>query len=316
MRVWARTMARMARSEVRQTIKRIRRQLSSAQRSEFAVLDGAIDDATTTITLADDPSPAIRAGSLLNLDLEVMRLRADPAGKICEVRRGWQDSEAVTHADGDEIAVNPRFSMLDIYEAMVDEITSWPAGIYRVESQTFAFATDAQTIELPAAWADMYRVLGVAAHRDDSWLGQVTAATKWPGVGGWSLLTTPVGTIDQALTSGRLLRILDPALVGTVVVTIAGPLLAFAMEMSADLIEDVGIPASALDIVDAGVKLRLSIDGEYGRTGRTVQGDSRDASETPIASMVPWMQLLQATYRRRLSDEVWKLHEQWPPRMS
>lgn len=309
------TVSDMARSEVRQTARRIRRQLASGQRSEYAVLDGAIDDAATTITLADDPSPAIKSGGLLHIDLEVMRLRANPVGKVCTVVRGWQDSQAVAHDDGDEIAVNPRFSMQDIYEAMVDEITSWPAGIFRVEAQTFAFATDAQTIELPAEWADMYRVLGVAAHRDET-LYTGSAGTRVPGVGGWSLLTTTIGTIDQALTSGRLLRLQDPCLVGTVVVTIAGPLLAFDMELTADLIEDIGIPASALDIVDKGVKLRLATDGEYGRTGRTTQGDSRDASETPIGSVVPWLQLLQTDYRRRLSEEVWKLHEQWPIRMN
>lgn len=306
------TIPHMARSEVHTTIRRIRRQLHSGHRLEYAELAADIDADDTTVTLLDDPPKSIATGAIIEVGIEQMRVRSlNAAAKTMVVARGFADSEPAAHTTGDEVTVNSRFSKLDIYEALVSELNAWGPTIYRVEATSFDFASGAQTLELPVEWIGMYYPISVRGKRttETSILG--TTWTKWPRLDA-SLISAPVATLSDASTSGLLMRIPDASFVGNVWVAVAMPLLATDVPLTGDLVEDVGVPHSALDLVDLGVKRRLAYDGEYGRATRDVQGDSRDAAENPPGSNAAWLRLVDAQYMRRMSEESYKLLSTYP----
>jgi hypothetical protein len=309
-------MSPMARSEVHTTIRRIRRQLHSGHRLEYLELAVAITDSDTTLTVLDDLPRSVQRNSIIEVGIEQMRVRGyNESAKTIEVNRGWADSDPVAHSMGDEVTINSRFSKLDIYDALVSEVNSWGPTIYRVEASTFAYVLGSQTVELPVEWVGMYFPISVRGKRSgqvttDGFLFPITY-TKWPRLDA-TLLSTPVATLPDANTSGLLMRIPDSSFVGTVYIAVALPLQATDVLLTADLVEDVGVPNSAIDLVDLGVKRRLAFDGEYGRAQRDVQGDARDAAENPPGSNAAWLRLLDATYMRRMSEESYKLLNQNP----
>lgn len=301
----------MARTEVHTTVRRIRRQLHSGHRLETASLATAVDSDDTAIIFQDDLPSSVKTNAILDIGVELMRVRSINTGtKTATVVRAAADSEADDHAVGDEISINPRFSKLDIYDALVAELNSWGPDLFRVEADVFAYPEGSQTVELPIGWEGFYRVLAMSGKRTVAdW--DTTAPTKWPGLAG-SVTRAPVATLSDALNSGLLLRVPDVTFSGSVYVAVAMPLLADEVALTADLVEDVGVPASALDIVDMGVKRRLIIDSEFGRSGRDVQGDTRSAAENPAGSNVPVLRVIDAQYFRRISEEHYKLLALWP----
>lgn len=299
----------MARSDIITTYRRIRRQMGSAHRNEFGVLDTAMDLDDTAVVFDGTPPRNVVAGTMLGIDLEMMRV-VSVAGSTATVLRGWADSEAATHAVDTEIAINPRFSLLDIAEAAIAEVDSWGPKLWRSESQVLAAAEAAETVELPAEWLDMYYVTGVRrfiAESDDT--------TKWPTMD-YSLSRHGVGVIDSALTSGMLLRLPGWCSAGSVVVEAALPLTIRDYPLSSDLIDDCGFAPGMIDLLELGVKMRLMADGEIGRSSRQVQGDSRLAQENPVGSMVPVLQLYQRQYDRKMAMEQQRLYARHPLRMA
>jgi hypothetical protein len=118
-----------------------------------------------------------------------------------------------------------------------------------------------------------------------------------------------------ASTSGLLLRLVNPVESGTLFVSAAMPIVAGEPALTDDLVDDVLVPASLLDVLEMGVKLRLVQDGEWARTARQAQDDSRRTAEVPPGSTVQPMQFGVAMYRNRRQEEVNKLRAQYPIRV-
>lgn len=304
----------MARSDVRTTAKRIRRQMKSGHRSEAAQLGVALDGDDTTVTFDGDLPASLKINSILNINLELMRVKAEPNRTLntCVVARGWEDSDPAVHAIGDEIAINPRFSLVDIYEEMVSEIESWGPSIFQVAHETFAVTAESYTVELPLEWIGNFGIIDVRRFFSDQW-GD-SNPTAWPTVQNWNLMTTGAGIIDSATTSGLLLRLGDRMATGFAHVTVALPLSMQDALLGADLIDDIGLPSSSLDLLELGVRIRLLSQSEVGRSSRQPQGDSRRAEETPVGSIVPVLQLLERQYQKRMMMEQRKHYARYPLR--
>ncbi len=294
----------MARTQVLATLKRIRRQLHSGHRSEVNLLSTGIDATTPTVVLQLTPGASVIAGAVLSVDLELMRITA-VVGSTVTVLRGWLDSTAATHDAVAEVMVNPRFALLDVYEAMIAEIDSWGPQLYRIETAELSIV-DQEAVELPAEFISMYGLCRVQRKQD-------AAASHWPshdvrlvrGGVGWT----------GASTSGLLLRLVNPVESGTLFVSAAMPIVAGEPALTDDLVDDVLVPASLLDVLEMGVKLRLVQDGEWARTARQAQDDSRRTAEVPPGSTVQPMQFGVAMYRNRRQEEVNKLRAQYPIRV-
>ena len=218
----------MARTQVLATLKRIRRQLHSGHRSEVNLLSTGIDATTPTVVLQLTPGASVIAGAVLSVDLELMRITA-VVGSTVTVLRGWLDSTAATHDAVAEVMVNPRFALLDVYEAMIAEIDSWGPQLYRIETAELSIV-DQEAVELPAEFISMYGLCRVQRKQD-------AAASHWPshdvrlvrGGVGWT----------GASTSGLLLRLVNPVESGTLFVSAAMPIVAGEPALTDDLVDDV-----------------------------------------------------------------------------
>lgn len=242
----------------------------------------------------------------------------DTVNKKATVLRGWLDSIAVYHYANDEVQVDPRFPLSDILDTMIDELASWPPDLYQVTDQTFtitsSFYTDNVTFELPASWIGMLGVLDVRRNTPgDAYSG--VADTRWPEVRYRLQRGTPAGFLG-APNSGLLLRLLDSVWQGSLYVRVALPFDTSTFELDTDLVDDVGIASSMLDVLTMGVKLRLMGDQENARSARSAQDDVRIAQEVPPGSATNSRNAMWAMYLRRRSEEMNRLRRFDPPRFN
>lgn len=245
----------------------------------------------------------LQPGAMVFIGVEAMRVTAvSTANSTIDVLRGQQDSTAVAHTDGDEILINPRFSPLDIFDAMQDEIASYGPQLFRVDTQEFAVADVQDTLELPIEWNDCYTVLDVRRQWTDN--GDVSS---WPRVNFRFQRMGPTATAGKSI-----IRFLNTMQAGTVYVQVARPFVLVDFTMATDLIADTLLPESMLDVLAMGTKLRLLVDNENGRTARTAQDEPRRAEETPVGATVQPYQFNNALYRNRRQEEVNKLRALWP----
>lgn len=297
----------MARTTVANVIERCRRQLASSLRNEVNTLGASLDATETVVTLTYDLPAGLTAGSILSVGKELMRVVAISApAKEATVIRGWQDSDGETHATGDEVMINPRFTRYDIYDAIVDEISSWEPNLYYVESYQWAVAQTDETVELPASMADSLGVVEVRRQwtQDDD-------NTSWPTID-WRIMRGTVGTWDLATTSGLVIRLMPNhgyMRAGSVHALIARPFDVTTAELveTDDLVTDMNLSQSMIDLLVLGVKMRLMGDDEHGRSGRFTQDEPRRTEEVPVGSALTVAQTLRSTYNRRMGDEMRKL---------
>lgn len=296
---------------VLQMVNRVRRQLDSGHRNEYNRLDAAINSSTQSVVLEFTPNANVEVGDIFNVDLEVMRVVAYNSGtRTATVVRGYLDSTAASHADEAELLINPRFSMLDAFTALVDEINSWGPQLYRVASDEFAVTAGTDVLELPSAWANAYGLVGVFRRWDDD---AQESTYSWPQLS----IRLQRATTDWSLAapnSGLLVRFIEGVAAGNVLAIAALPFSATGASTTTDLETGLYIPASYLDFLALGVKLRLVQDGEWGRMARDQQDDSRRSEETPVGSGVSTMNFGWATYTRRREEEVNKLLARHPIR--
>lgn len=308
----------MARSTVENTVERIRRQLASSLRLEVNTLGANLNASTTTVTLTYDLSTSLFAGSILSVGTELMRvISVNANSKEVTVIRGWQDSDAGSHTTGDEVLINPRFTRFDIYDAIVDEITSWWPRLFSVASYQWTVTDEDEVVELPASMADAIGVVEVRRQWTDAYSATSTN-DSWPTIN-FRLMRGTVGTWDAVSASGLLIRLIPNHAVqrdGTIHALIAQPfdVTTTTLAESDDLVADVGLLPSMLDLLTLGVKLRLMGDDENGRSARIVQDEPRRVEEIPPGSSLSVAQTMRANYERRLGDEVRKLQTKYPMR--
>lgn len=292
-------------------VNRVRRQLDSGHRNEYNQLNGALNNSTTSVVLEFEPNANVEVGDVINIDFELMRVVAYNSGtKTATVVRGYLDSTAAAHADDAEVMINPRFSMLDAYTALVDEINSWGPQLYRVAADEFTVAAGTDVLEIPASWASMYGLVGVYRRWDDD---AQEAPYAWPQLG----IRLVRATTDWSLgapNSGIMIRFVDAVAAGTVLVVVALPFSAAAATSTSDLETDLFVPREYHDFLALGAKLRLIQDGEWGRLSRDQQDDSRRSEETPVGSAVSSLNFGFATYRNRREEETNKLYARHPIR--
>lgn len=299
----------MARTAVSEVVEKIRRQMAASMRGELNILNGSHDASITTITFTYDLPASLVAGAVISVETESMYVLAvSTTNRTATVIRGWQDSTGATHASGTEAWINPRFTGFDIFEALYDELAGMPTGIYKVYGDTIAVADAAQTLELPAAYTGLY---GLTDVRRNWTAGDSTA---WPRLN--VRLQTGVGaTWDGAATSGVLLRFIDLVSAGNLYVEAALPLVLTTFTSATDLVSDVGLPATALDVAVMGVKTRLMVDQEMGRSQRSSQDDSRAAEEVPPGAALSAANAQRSYYMQRRAEEIARLAALHPIRV-
>lgn len=293
---------------VRNVIDRVRRQLSSSHRWEVNTLTDAVDASQTTITLTYDATPALDVGSILCINDETMRVMAVDADGTLTVLRGWDASPPGVH-DPDEVAwINPRFTTSQLVDELEAEIRGLPAGLFRVVGYQYAVAADDGVTELPATFTGMYALL--EARRN--WTEDDTNA--WPRLNCRVQRADPTTWTDVS-TSGVLIRYTEPVYAGSVHVSVAMPFDVTTFTLDTDLVSDVGLGASMLDVVELGVRVRLMMAAEAGRSQRSGQDDGRRAEEVPPMAAAQAALTLRQLYDRRLQEEMTRLRALYPLRL-
>lgn len=300
----------MAKSNVGTTVKRIRRHLGQGHRQEQTVLTNNISTSDLVFSLNTLP-PGIRPGVTIGIGLELMLVTAvDVTATDVTVARGFLDSDAAAHIAGDLVDISPRFSNLDIVDAMQSEVAGWGQTIYRVEDDTFAVNTSASTLELPVAWAAALGVISVRQSEIRS-----TADTVWPELDA-TLYRGTAGGFDGAPTSGLMLRFHEPIRSGAVHVTVALQFDSSVLEtLTNDLLTDAHMDRGMIDLLELGAQRRLVSNTGDARGARSAQDEARRAEETPYGQMVSMSQLQMALYNKRHVEVSSLLRRKYPIRM-
>ena len=301
----------MSRNTVEAVIERVRRQLNSALRQESNFLAVNVNDSATTLTVEFDLTPAIQFGAVLSIGKELMRVVSfNASSKEITVKRGWQDSDAESHSTGEEILINPRFTRYDIYDALIDEVSSWSPDLFKVESYQWDVVDNQETVELPVGLSDAIGLVRLERNysHDDS--------TAWPTLK-YRLSRGDVGTWDGVSSSGLLIRLVprnNHYAAGKVHALIARPFsVSDGLAETVDLVTTTGLQPSMIDLLVLGVKLRMLTDDENVRGNRQPAYDSRTAQDTNDRPL-EHAQTVRGTYLRRYLTEVTKLRGKYPMR--
>lgn len=300
----------MSRSLVCNAVERIKRQLASSFRYEINILNAALSANATTVSLSYDLPPSVIPGAVISIANECMRVMdVDLNNQTFTVIRGWHGSDQIGHATGSEVLINPRFSGLDIYEALIDEVTSWGPDLYRALGRVESVADSQDTINLPQSWRYIYGLIDVRRQ----WADEDTSS--WPRLNGRLQRGVP-GTWTTGPASGSLFRMYPPIRAGSVYLLAAAPFEIESISWTADLVDDIGLQPSMLDVLDMGIKWRLLGDSEAGRSARVAQDTPRRAEEVPPRAASDEATRIYPLYVRRKQEEVDRLRWQFPLRFS
>ena len=300
----------MSRSLVCSAVDRVKRQLASSFRYEINTLATNLSTVATTVTFGYDLPASVIPGAVISAKQELMRvMQVDRIAQTITVLRGWNGSERLNHSTGDEVMINPRFSGMDIYEALIDELTSWGADLYRILGRVETVSDSQDTINLPQSWRNIYGIIDVRRQWTDE------DSSSWPRLSG-RLQKGVAGTWTDGPSSGALFRMFPPVRAGAVYLLAAAPLDVDSISWTADLVEDIGMQASQLDVLDMGIKWRLLGDAEAGRSARVAQDQPRRAEEVPPRSASDEATRIYPLYVRRKQEEVDRLRWQYPLRFT
>ena len=272
-----------------------------------------MDATQTTVQFSFDVTANIVAGAILSVETELMRvITIDQGTKVATVLRGFHDSTAATHAAGVEVWINSRFTGMDIYDAMLEEIGSYGPQLYQVVTTELTIADGQEIVELPVSFVGCYGIID--AHRQWTEQGSSSTALAWPRAK-VRLIRYDASQCDAFPTSGLALRIIDPVAAGKLMVKAAMPFHT-SIGYSQDLVSHGGLPETMLDVLSMGVRLRLLHANEAGQTNRTTQDEPRRAQEVPVGAGVQQSQLSISLYRNRKAEEINKLRAMYPIRFS
>jgi len=300
----------MARTTVRSVIDRTIRQLNSSIRNELNTLASSVGTSDTTLTLTYDLTPAYRLGSVISINLELMRiLSVDTTTKTVTVMRGWQDSEPASHSANDEVHINPRFNRFDAYDALIDEITSWEPDLFKVVTYEWTVEDDQETVELPSSLSNALGVIRLRRNWTES------DSTSWPQIK-YRVQKGDASVWSGASTSGLVIRLVgfnNHIHDGKVMAQIAYPFIVDdTLAETDDLVSDTGLQRSMLDLLVMGIKVRLLADDENNRASRQPADESRRAGDVPTNRGLEVAQTMRGNYLRRYSAEVLKLKASYP----
>lgn len=293
------------RSEVMRTAKRIRRQLGGSVRYEVNSLAADIDAAATTITLTFPLANNFKEGAVLDVEGELMRVMSINAGaQTAVVLRNWLDSEPVTHLTGEEVAVDARFPLANIIDEMISELRSWTPRLYRVTELEAAITVSPdipyRVYTLPDTW-DLLRVIRISRNQTSDYYTPITDDT-WPEV-------------QFRLQRGDITRVRflgSDVWTGNLFIQAAIGFDTTTFDPTTDLLTDVGLVESMLDVLELGTKCRLLADQEHVRSSRQAQGEPRTAQEVPPGTAATGAQRLYAMYVRRRGEEAARLNRLYP----
>jgi hypothetical protein len=218
--------------------------------------------------------------------------------------RGYNGTQAASHAVGARVIISPTFPSLDIKGAINETIQAVFPDLYATSSHTFSYSTAKSTYPLPN---EVETVLGVSF--------QTTGPSKeWLPIRGWRV--DPMANTDafNSRNSISLYSGVEPGRTVQIFYTSAPTV----MDSNDDDFEIVtGLPSSCRDVIILGASARLSA---FVDPGRLTFGSAESDQQSQIAGRAYGAgtnasKYLLALYDKRLAEESRKLTERNPTRI-
>lgn len=289
-------------------IERVYRNVMSNQRENVAALSTNYTAGSTTLTITGVAANTIQVGSLLAVEEEVFLVQSwVPATGIATVLYGYEGSSNVNHSSGTAVYVNPKYTRWAIAVALNDALASISApgqGVMREAYTTVTFNPILKGYDLAAAGvpANFHTILSVRYDQPDPThyfpeilryrVGRGITSPKIPG--GYALF------LDQGAYPGLNLSIAYGA-----------PFIP-ATSTSQDMVTDLGLPATALDIPAMKAEIDLTVVREIKRNFIEGQPDVRKSTDVVAGNIANSAQALVAHLDRRISEEADRFRQRWP----
>lgn len=294
---------------VGQLIEETREALEGVYHTNINVLSGALTSGSATVPLVMD-NLAVGPGTILEIDSELM---FDVAwlSPNATVIRGVMGTSAVAHADQSLVRVSPRFTKRRIRQALLAEIRSLPATLFKAESEQVSITDSTRVARL--ARSDIYRMLEV--RRDpmptggsDLFMPTNVSRDTSPRVPGVRIMragSSPNAGWAIELTAGNV-----PS--GSLYVLYAAPFDVSVFDDGVDLADDIGMPESMWDIPRWGALSRLIGEEEAIRVDLGEQGQPRLATEVPNGEIPQASNFYLSLRNRRIAEESARLLQLYP----
>ena len=244
----------------------------------------------------------ITEGMILSSGLNVWYVKGiSVSEKRVFVVPGIDNSPNSPVAAGDMVFVRPRMTDWYAFNQLNDEIRSLSSptnGLYQLKSWETIVDPTYQTYEVPDEASNLislhrvrYRLPGTPA----VWIDLPSFAWNWQ-------TGTDVNRVQlrRSLPSGVEVQFVYKAPFST------------ATSLSDDVVTDLGLADTMVDIPPLGVSMMLLHTTESRRVQIQTQGDARRADEVPATSNSTQASQLRRLYRERIADEYARLTNRLP----
>jgi hypothetical protein len=292
-------------------IGRIYDMLLGTTREQVAQLSADIGEDDTTCTLGY--ASVITDGDILSIDDELIYTwgtTSASGGVNATIQRGYRNTEAASHDADALVLVNPYFSTHEVRECLRDEIRSWPPQVFQVNSIDIAAVDFVEGYDLGDInpFLPPYRV-------------SISPDTLTPGTDDmmWPTISFEVdqNANTDAFPSGNALFITAPGGIYQAPQTIhfkyASPFnVDSEFDDTTDLVENVGIDESDIDVAVYGAMWRLVQGFEARRNLFNPMATSSDVQGVPPGSILREADYYKTERNNRLGDAERRLRSLFP----
>lgn len=266
-------------------IDRIRSQFR-ANRGEVGFLSASLTDSATNLqTLAE----CVFVNSVVELDTEQVFVTANPSDNNYTVVRGWNGTTAKAHSNNALFYVDPLISRQDVFNGIIDEINSWPDGLYHPISREITAVPEDGLVEVLFD-SEVVKVLRVDRVHPMGY----TVEAMYSG-----------GPFKQDQNYMLRLNLWDAKGGGTDYVVVAGVRFDTSFITYDTDMTFLDIPINFTDIVIYGVAWRLRLGGEEAR----VSGIASATANVREGANVQAAGAYKSIRDQRIAEETFRLRE-------
>lgn len=287
---------------VEEVIEDVRRHVYGSSRVELNKLADAVDAVNDTMTFEYDLEGIVR-GNYIAIDDEIIYIvNTVRASKTATVVRGYLGSTPASHTEGALVEVNPRFPRDFIKKALQRELNSYAPRLFRVTAHDISHGGTTTEYDMPTS--DFIHVIDIRR--------KSTGVNGRPILRGWDVARDQDAGI---FSSGIALLVPHGTPSGVLRVRIARSFDASNLADDTDLVADIGMPYTSVDIPAYGTAWRLLSTREIGRTSMQAQPEPRHAEEVPPGHISSVVTQLKNLRDHRLAEEAFLLREKYPLRI-
>ena len=274
-------------STVTDLIEETRGHLHGFHKPQLNRLGADATAAAPTVTV-EFTTDTVARGSTICIDDELMYVWSTSGG-ILTVERGYLGTTAATHSDGALIEINPRHPTPYIRAELRKEIASWGVKIWDVVAVEVDVGLTQRTLELPNVPADFLHVVG--ARRPSTAAELAPRELEYRYERGYG--NRPTLVLKRCLPEAQTIEVLY-----------AVPFDLTIFEDDVDLVDELRLPASALDIPPLGAAWRLVATREISRNEISAAPEPRVNQDVPAQALIAAARALKGIRDDRLGEEA------------